>query len=113
MSNRLIILSNHSLFTEGVASRLRQYPEHVDLRFVNPQQADYIEQISLIRPAAVIMDAADKDTTQCCVLCDLLTALEDVTIIRLDVQQKDIRVIKSMQKQFDEVRDILDIIATP
>ena len=110
MSNRLVILSNHSLFADGVASRLRQYPERVDLHFVDPQQADYLEQIKKIRPCAVILDAMDKDTSQCCMLCDLLSALQNVTIIRLEVQQKDIRVITSMQRQFDEVRDILDII---
>lgn len=109
MPNRLVILSNHSLFSEGVASRLRQYPERVDVRFVDPQHADYIEKIAVIQPSAVIMDAADTDTTQCCVLCDLLSALENVTIVRLDVQRRDIRVITSMQQQFDEVRDILDI----
>ncbi len=110
MPKRLIILSNHTLFAEGVASRLRQYPERVDVSFVDPQQADYLEQIKKKYPSAVIMDATDTDSSQCCLLCDLLSALENVTIVRLDVQQKDIRVITSMQHRFNEVRDILDII---
>ena len=110
MPNRIVILSGHSLFAEGVASRLRQYPQRVDVRFVDPQQLDYVDQITAIQPSAVIIDAADTDTTQCCVLCDLLSALENVTIVRLEVQKKDIRVITSVRQQFDEVRDILDII---
>lgn len=111
--NRLIILSNHSLFAEGVASRLLQYPERVDFRFVDPQQADYIEQIKEIRPSAVIIDSADTDCTQCCLLCDLLMALANVTIIRIEVQHKDIQIVTSSQHHLAEVRDILDIIEQP
>lgn len=110
MPNRIVILSGHSLFAEGVASRLRQYPQRVDVCFVDPQQLDYVDQISVLRPSAVIIDAADTNATQRCVLCDLLSALENVTIVHLEVQQKDIRVITSVRQQFTEVRDILDII---
>jgi DNA-binding NarL/FixJ family response regulator len=110
MQNRIVILSGHSLFAEGVASRLRQYPQRVDVRFVDPQQLDYVDQITNIQPSAVIVDAADTYTTQCCVLCDLLSALENVTIVRLEAQQKDIRIITSVRQQFAEVRDILDIL---
>ena len=108
--NRLVILSNHSLFAEGVASRLLQYPERVDVRFVDPQQADYLEQIKENRPCAVIIDAADADRSQCCLLCDLLMALANVTIIRLEVQRQDIQIVTSQQHPLTDVRDILDII---
>jgi DNA-binding NarL/FixJ family response regulator len=110
MPTRIVILSVHSLFTEGVASRLRQYPERVDVRFVDPQQPDYIEQIAGIQPSAVIMDAAETETPCCCMLCDLLSALKNVTIVRLDVQQNDIQLITSVQQRFNEVRDIVEII---
>ena len=110
MPKRLTILSNHSLFSEGVASRLRQYPDRVDLFFVNPQQADYLEQIKEICPSAVIVDAADNDSTRCRTLCELLMALEDVTIIRLDVQHNDIQILFSYQQPLNEVRDIIDIV---
>ena len=110
MLNRLVILSNHTLFAEGVASRLRQYPERVDVHFVNPQKTDYLEQIKEIRPSAVVIDAADTDSTQCCLLCDLLMALANVTLIRLDVQHKDIQIVASAQRPLNEVRDIIDIV---
>ena len=108
--NRLVILSNHSLFAEGVASRLLQYPERVDVRFVDPQQADYLEQIKENRPCAVIIDAADTDRSQCCLLCDLLMALANVTIIRLEVQHQDIQIVTSSQRPLTEVRDIIEIV---
>ena len=110
MPKRVVILSSHSLFADGIASRLHQYPMRVDVHFVNPQQQDYVEQITTLQPAAVIMAAAETETSPSCVLCELLTALENVTIVRLEVQQKDIRVITSEQRQFEEVRDILEIL---
>ena len=64
MLNRLIILSDHTLFAEGIASRLRQYPERVEVHFVNPQQADYLEQIKEICPSAIIIDAREYTTTK-------------------------------------------------
>ena len=110
MPSRLIILSNHSLFAEGVASRLRQYPERVDVRFVDPQQADYLEQIKEIRPHVVVIDAADTDSAQGCLLCDMLMALVNMTLIRIEVQSKDIQVITSSRHPLAEVRDIIDIV---
>ena len=110
MPNRLIILSNHTLFAEGVASRLRQYPARVEVHFVDPQQADYLDLIKAIRPSAVVIDAADTDSTQCCLLCDLLMALENVTLIRLDVQHKDIQIVTSLQRPLAEVKDIIEIV---
>jgi hypothetical protein len=110
MPTRLVILSNHTLFAEGVASRLRQFPERVDFHFIDPQKADYRDQIKEIQPSAVIVNAAEADRTQCGLLCDLLVALVNVTIIRLEVQNKDIQIVTSSQHSLTEVKDILDII---
>jgi DNA-binding NarL/FixJ family response regulator len=107
---RIVILSGHSLFTEGVASRLRQYPQRVDVLFFDPQHPDYIDRIQKIRPAAVILDAADTDNSQCCLLCDLLIALPNLMIVRLEAQKPDIQIVKSSHYHIDEVRDIIDII---
>ena len=113
MSNRIVILSNHSIFAEGIASRLRQYPQRADVHFIDPQQPDYLSEIMALRPSAVIINAADTETSQCCLLCDLLTHLTSITIIRLQVQEKDLQVVTSTQHRFNEVRDILDIIDLP
>jgi hypothetical protein len=110
MPSRLVILSNRSLFAEGVASRLLQYPERVEVHFVDSQQADYLELIREKRPAAVIIEAADANRSQCCLLCDLLTALSNVTIVRLEVHHKDIQIVTSWQYPLSEVRDLLDLI---
>ena len=110
MLTQIVILSGHSLFTEGVASRLRQYPQRVDVLFVDPQQSDYLDQIKEIRPTAVIINAADTDNSQCCVLCDLIMAMPNLKIVRLEVQKPDIQIVNSSQYQINEARDIIDIL---
>ena len=110
MQAQIVILSGHSLFAEGVASRLRQYPQRVDVHFVDPQQSDYMDQIKNIRPTAVIIDAADTDNSQCCLLCDLLMAIPNLTIVRLEAQKPDIQIVNSSHHRINEVRDIIDII---
>jgi DNA-binding NarL/FixJ family response regulator len=110
MQSRIVILSTHSLFAEGIASRLRQYPERAEVHFVDPQHPDYLETISTIRPAAVLIDAADTDLTQCCMLCELLVALPHLTVIRLEVQERDLRVFTSVQCRFNQAQDLLDIV---
>jgi hypothetical protein len=110
MHTRFVILSTHSLFVEGVASRLRQYPQRVDVLFVDPQQPDYIAQIKKIQPDALLLHAADTEQFQCQLLCDLLMALPNVMIIHLGAQQKDIHIVTSTQRSINEVRDIIDLI---
>jgi hypothetical protein len=111
MQNQIVILSSHSLFADGIASRLRQYPQRASVQFIDPRQPDYIAEIKNLRPVAVLMDAADTGIGQCCLMCDLLLNLLDVTIIRLEVQRKDIQVVTSVQQSIDEVKEIIDIIA--
>jgi len=110
MQMRVVILSSHSLFAEGVASRLREYPQRVDVRFVDPQQPDYVEQITAIHPAAIVIDAADTNNSQYCLLCDLLMSFSNVTIIRLEAQQKDIQIVTSVLHPLNEVRDLIEIV---
>ena len=111
MQIRIVIMSNHSLFADGIASRLQQYPQQVDVMFVDPHQPDYLDQIKQLEPTAVVVDAADVCQDQCCVICDLLQSKLNVTIIRLEVQRKDIQIITSEQRSIEEVKDILPIIA--
>jgi len=106
----IVILSSHSLFTDGVASRLREYPQRIDVRFVDPQQPDYIEQINAIQPAAIVIDAANGENPQCCPLCNLLVSFSNLTIFYLEAQQNDIQIVTSVRHSLNEIRDLIDII---
>ena len=110
MRQQVVIMSDHSLFAQGVASRFKQYPERVHLHFVNPGDDDSFDQIAAIRPAAVILSSSEADMKESGLLCDLISAFPSIRIIRLAVDQDPVQVITSEQSQLNEVRDLLDLL---
>src|SRR5574341_706570 len=107
---RVIILSSHSLFVEGVATRLRQQLAEREVRTVDAHQPDVLNLVIAVRPSVVILDATDTEAAQACPVEDLLKALPSLKIIRLHPQQKQIQVVTSEQRVVDEVRDLIDVI---
>lgn len=107
---RVVILSKRSIFAEGVASRLRQYPQEVNVSFVDPQGENYLEEIEAIHPDAVLIDAAAPTNAQCCLLCELLIVLPEVTIIRLDTEKNDVQVVRSSKQEMVAILDILSTL---
>jgi len=110
MRQQVVILSDHSLFAQGVASRFEQYPERVNLHFVNPRDQDSFDQIAEIQPNVVILSASEADMKENCLLCDLISTFPSIRIIRLAVDNDPVQVITSQQSQLNEVRDLLDLL---
>jgi DNA-binding NarL/FixJ family response regulator len=113
MRARVVILSGHSLFTEGIAIRLQQIAEQVEVVFVDPGQKEYLDQVAELQPSTVFIDALDDKTTQCCLLCELLIAFPDIRLVRLNVDQEDVQVIASHKQFFEEVQDLIEILLPP
>lgn len=109
MHSRIVILSGHSLFVEGIATRLQQMPNRVEVVFIDPNLGDYLEQITSIQPSAVLIDAQDAKNAQCCLLCELLLAFPDITLLRLAVDQTDVQVVVSQRHRLQEVQDLIDV----
>lgn len=106
----VIILTGQSLFAEGVASRLREYPHEVDVRVVDPSGPDALELVSQHRPVTVILDANDTEAMQSCPLSKLMFANPEIKVVRLDSQQNTIQVVTSEQHQAGTIQDLLGII---
>jgi len=109
---RVVILSGHSLFAEGVASQLRQHPQELELELeiVDIRQSDVLAQIVAARPYAVILDTTDSEVARLGLMSRLPLELPDLKIVCLDSQQKHIQVVTSEQLPADQVRDLLDVI---
>ena len=110
MLQQVVILSEQSLFTQGVATRFEQFPERVQIHFINPRDDDSFEQVAEIQPAAIILSSSEAENRENCLLCDLISAFPAVRVIRLAVDQDPVQVITSRQSQLNEVRDILDLL---
>ncbi len=111
MRIRIVVLSGHSLFAEGVASRLRQYLQKIELEIVDPGQPDAMAQIAEAQPTIVLLDVTDPETTRFCPLSKLLLLFPELKVIRLDPQHEQIQVVTSEQRPAVKVRDLIEVIA--
>lgn len=113
MTSRVAVLSGQSLFVEGIISRLREHAGRLEVHHIDPKPGDYIDRIKRIKPAAVVIDAADEDEEQCCFLCELLLAFPWMMIVRLAANQYDVQVIRSSTQRFEDVQDLIDSFLPP
>jgi DNA-binding NarL/FixJ family response regulator len=106
----VIILTTHSLFAEGVACRLKNFSERVQITVVDPRQPDVIDHIMKTEPEALILDVHDAQADHVCSMITNLSKLSRLKIIRLDAQHDQIQVITSRKFLAGEVQDLIDII---
>jgi DNA-binding NarL/FixJ family response regulator len=106
----VVILSGQSLFAEGIASRLRQYLQLVNLEIVVPGSLDVVSQIIAARPSVVILDDTDPGIEQYCSLGKLLRLFPKLKVIILDLQQEQIQVVDSEQRLATRVHDLAQMI---
>lgn len=110
MRQRVVILSGHSLFAEGVASRLKKHEQQLDLWIVDIAEENFLSRLVSLEPATVILDAMDSDTQARIKLSALLKALPGVSVIQLDPQQSQVQVVTSKEHKLSEVQDLIDLI---
>jgi hypothetical protein len=107
---RVIVFSSHSIYAEGVVSRLRQHPLGGEIHFIDAQDDDYIQKVVELQPSVVILDAIQGSEIDSCLFCTLLSEFPELTIIRLKVQERDVQVVKSSQCVVESVQDLIDLI---
>lgn len=110
MQTRVVILSGHSLFAEGIARRLQEYLQLAKFEIVDPRHLDAMAQISAARPSIVILDVTDSKVTQFCPLSKLLLSFPELRVICLDPQQDQIQVVTGEKRKAVEVRDLAEVI---
>lgn len=110
MRTRVVILSGHSLFAEGVASRLKKYNDRLDLCIVDLEEEDFLSRIISLGPATIILDALSEEDQEKVRLSKLVKALPDLTVVQLDPKQSEVQVLTSRGHILDEVKDLIDVI---
>ena len=73
MRQQVVILSDHTLFSQGVASRFAQFSERVQMNIVNPVDDDCFKQIAAINPDAIILSSSEVKMKESCLLWILLS----------------------------------------
>lgn len=110
MPTRLVILTNHSLFVEGVISSLTRQPEQVDLQVVDLSQPNVLTEVISARPTVIVLDDSYPGALQPLTFQRLFQVLPELTIIRLDHQRLQIQVVRCEQLMVEKVRDLVDLI---
>ncbi len=107
---RVVIISGQSLFAEGVASRLEQFPETTGLEVMHPQQSDLKARLTDIQPVVIIMDSNDAETAHLCPIITLMHTMPDSKIVCLDSQKEQVQVITSRNYPAPDIRDLIKAI---
>jgi DNA-binding NarL/FixJ family response regulator len=110
---RVVVLGKPSLFTEGIAARLGQHADQVELVVVDSREADAMARAIAARPAVVLVEANDEHVDRPCPLGDLLEAVPAVRLIRLDPSEDRIRVVTSEQRTVNDPIDLINVVLTP
>lgn len=106
----VVVLSSHTLFAEGVSSRLQARAETLQLNIVDARSTTAMDQIIAFQPQVVIVDASDPEASANCPINQMLASLPALKIIRLDPQQAGFQVVTSAQHIAHEVDDLLEVI---
>ena len=109
----VVILSGHTLFTEGVAARLRKHEDWLDLHVVDADRGDALQQVVSAKPSAVILDADDPQVTRHCSISELFQALPNVRVVRLDPERDQIQLLTSEHRLAADITDLIDVIQPP
>jgi hypothetical protein len=110
LRTRVVILSGHSLFAEGVASRLSMHEDRLDLNIVDIEEEDILSKIISLRPATIILDALSDEIRENIRLSKLIRALPELTVIQLDPQKSEVQVVTSKGHMLDEIKDLIEVI---
>lgn len=108
---KVVILSAKSLFIEGIVTRLKQFPQQINLSVLNPlETADYLDKIIQMKPSAIILDAFLNTNQQKDPLPLLLKALPSLRVICLDIHKKYIQVVDSSTCSVERIQELLEIL---
>lgn len=109
----VVILSGQTLFAEGVAARLRQHRDWLDLHVVDADHGDAFGQVVGANPRTLIVDSSDPAIMRHCSLSQLFRALPDVRLVRLDPESDQIQLLTSERLVAGDISDLISVIQPP
>jgi DNA-binding NarL/FixJ family response regulator len=111
MGPSIVIVSNHSLFADGVATRLRQHLTAIELASIDPRQPNATESILAAQPSVVLLDNSLPDIARLCRVEELLRSLPGLRVIRFDPATHQVQVMTSQEWPVATVRELAAMIS--
>jgi hypothetical protein len=107
MGNKILILTGHSLFADGVISKLLNSPLAGKFDVVDMRQPDPIQAIIQANPDYLILDVTDPELTEQ-LKGKLFSALACLKVIFLDPQKNHLRVLQCEEYDNSQIWDLLN-----
>ena len=106
---RIAILAKQSLFLEGIANKLKNYPGVVDAYFVTPTFPNAINELIAISPTIILIDAGDIDTTQLSIPL-ILDSIPNSKVYRFDLSSDHISIFTSKSLNVRRVNELVEFM---
>jgi DNA-binding NarL/FixJ family response regulator len=106
---RVLVFTAQSLFTEGIANRLGQESDRIDLEVVDSRDRDALRRVLADTPSVVLFEAHD-DNVECSSPLVELLGRPSVKVIRLDPSRDEVQVVTSVRKHLDDPKDLIGIV---
>jgi DNA-binding NarL/FixJ family response regulator len=110
---RVIVLTAHSMFTEGIAARLGQLLDQIDLQVVDSREPGCLAEIQEAQPAVIVLEANDENVDRFCSLDEILTVAPEVKVIRLDRDLDRIHVVTGEIMNVSQPDDFIGMLLPP
>jgi len=110
-SSKIVVLSGHSLFAEGIASSLRQKTTDLTIEVMDAREPDILFQIQKHQPDTVIFDGGDATLRTNCPLDAILWAVPNLHIFQLDPDSELIQIVTGQYHPVASVADIIEAIS--
>jgi hypothetical protein len=110
---RVVVLTAHSMFTEGIASRLRKHLDRIDVHVVDCQEPDCLARIREARPSVIVLEANDESINRYCPLGKLLGVAPEAKVIQLDRDLDQIHVITGELRTMQRPTDLISMLLPP
>lgn len=107
---RVVVLSGHSLFADGTASRLEQHSADVATSIVDPGAEDVIDRLQELDPDIAIIDSNDPNLSDAFAIPRIFRALPGLSMILLDSQSEEIQILTSRTHRASSITDLLAAI---
>jgi hypothetical protein len=109
MELKVAMLTGHSLFADGLASKLSEYSNSFELR-VFDDRPDGLKALAAFQPFAVILEDNETQPVRTWSLQQLLGILPGLMIIFLNIGQSKITVIRGEQYAANGASELMAII---
>jgi len=110
---RVVVLTAHSMFTEGIATRLGQYLDRIDLKVVDSRDPACLKHIREAHPSVIVLETNDENVDRHCPLSEILADAPEVKVIRLDPDLDRIHVVTSELRIVHAPTDFISLVLPP